>query len=50
MKKIKLIIADDQVLFLKGLRLLIKTFDTIELIAEAKNGAHHTIIILGVYM
>lgn len=38
MGKIKLIIADDQILFLKGLRLLIKTFDTIEIIAEAKNG------------
>lgn len=38
MKKIKLIIADDQVLFLKGLRLLINTFDSIELVAEATNG------------
>lgn len=38
MKKIRLIIADDQVLFLKGLRMLINTFDTIELIGEATNG------------
>ncbi|MEM9920608.1 MAG: response regulator transcription factor [Bacteroidota bacterium] len=38
MAKIKLIIADDQVLFLNGLRLLINTFETIELVAEAKNG------------
>lgn len=38
MRKIRLIIADDQVLFLKGLRLLISTFDTIELIGEASNG------------
>ena len=38
MEKIKLIIADDQILFLKGLRLLINTFDTIELVAEATNG------------
>ena len=38
MQKIKLVIADDQVLFLKGLRLLINTFDTIELLAEAENG------------
>lgn len=38
MNKIKLIIADDQILFLKGLRLLINTFDTISLLAEAKNG------------
>lgn len=38
MQKIKLIIADDQVLFLKGLRLLIHTFDSIQLIAEARNG------------
>jgi len=37
-EKIKLIIADDQVLFLKGLRLLINTFDTVSLVAEAKNG------------
>ncbi len=38
MNKIRLIIADDQVLFLKGLRLLINTFDTITLVGEAKNG------------
>lgn len=38
MRRIKLIIADDQVLFLKGLRLLIHTFDNIELVAEAQNG------------
>lgn len=38
MKKIRLIIADDQVLFLKGLRMLITTFDTIELVGEASNG------------
>ncbi len=38
MPKIRLIIADDQILFLKGLRLLINTFDSIELIAEATNG------------
>ncbi len=38
MSKIKLIIADDQVLFLKGLRLLIDSFDSITLVAEAQNG------------
>lgn len=38
MKPIKLAIADDQVLFLKGLRLLINSFDGIELIIEAANG------------
>lgn len=38
MEKIKLIIADDQVLFLKGLRLLIHTFDTVNLVAEVRNG------------
>lgn len=38
MSKIRLIIADDQVLFLKGLRLLINTFETVTLIGEAQNG------------
>ncbi|MEM6317215.1 MAG: response regulator transcription factor [Bacteroidota bacterium] len=38
MQKIRLIIADDQVLFLKGLRMLIGTFETVELVAEASNG------------
>jgi len=38
MKKIRLIIADDQVLFLKGLRMLISTFENIVLVGEASNG------------
>lgn len=38
MTAIKLAIADDQVLFLKGLRLLIRSFEDIELIIEANNG------------
>jgi len=38
MSKIKLVIADDQILFLKGLKLLISTFDTIDLVAETQNG------------
>ncbi len=38
MQKVKLIIADDQVLFLKGLRLLIQSFESIQLVAEAQNG------------
>lgn len=38
MPSIKLAIADDQVLFLKGLRLLIRSFENIELIIEASNG------------
>ncbi|MEL6867190.1 MAG: response regulator transcription factor [Bacteroidota bacterium] len=35
---IRLAIADDQVLFIKGLRLLIGDFDNIELLFEAVNG------------
>ena len=38
MKKIRLIIADDQILFLEGLSLLINKFDSIELVAEVING------------
>ena len=38
MSSIKLAIADDQVLFLKGLKLLLRSFDEIELIIEATNG------------
>lgn len=38
MNKIKLAIADDQVLFLKGLKLLIESFENIELIIEAGDG------------
>ncbi|MDF1696001.1 MAG: response regulator transcription factor [Saprospiraceae bacterium] len=38
MNKIKIIIADDQLLFLKGLRLLINTFENMTLIGEANNG------------
>lgn len=38
MSSIKLAIADDQVLFLKGLKLLIKSFEEIELVIEAANG------------
>lgn len=38
MTVVKLAIADDQVLFLKGLRLLIRSFDDVELIIEATNG------------
>lgn len=37
--KIKLAIADDQVLFLKGLRALLTSFEEIDLIIEATNGA-----------
>ena len=35
---IKVAIADDQVLFLKGLKFIIETFDNIELVLEAQNG------------
>lgn len=38
MPPVKLAIADDQVLFLKGLRLLMRSFEEIELIIEATNG------------
>lgn len=38
MPPIKLAIADDQTLFLKGMRLLLKTFKEVELIIEAING------------
>jgi len=38
MKTIKLLIADDQVLFLKGLRSLIANFNNIELLGEARDG------------
>ncbi len=38
MQSIRLAIADDQLLFLKGLKLLIKSFEEIELIIEAHNG------------
>ncbi|MEO0339510.1 MAG: response regulator transcription factor [Bacteroidota bacterium] len=38
MKPIRLAIADDQLLFLKGLKLLLKSFEEIELIIEAHNG------------
>ncbi|MCB0628318.1 MAG: response regulator transcription factor [Lewinella sp.] len=38
MPTIKLAIADDQILFLKGLRLLIRSFENVELIIEASNG------------
>lgn len=38
MKPISLAIADDQVLFRKGLKLLIHSFDGIELVIEASNG------------
>lgn len=35
---LKLAVADDQVMFRKGLRLLLRTFDKVELIIEANNG------------
>lgn len=38
MSSIKLAIADDQVLFLKGLKLLLRSFEEIDLIIEATNG------------
>lgn len=38
MPPIKLAIADDQVLFIKGLRLLIQSFEGIEIVIEANNG------------
>lgn len=38
MTAIKIAIVDDQVLFLKGLRLLINTFSDIEILFEANNG------------
>ncbi|MCI5080208.1 MAG: response regulator transcription factor, partial [Saprospiraceae bacterium] len=38
MSTIKLAITDDQVLFVKGLRLLMNSFDNIEIIIEAHNG------------
>jgi len=38
MPKIKLAIVDDQVLFLKGLKLLISSFEEVELIIQANNG------------
>lgn len=38
MTAIKLAIADDQVLFLKGLKLLVRSFAGIDLIIEATNG------------
>ena len=37
-ESIKIAIADDQVLFLKGLKFIIETFDNIELVFEAQNG------------
>lgn len=38
MKPIKLAIADDQILFLKGLKLLVESFEEVELIIEANDG------------
>ena len=38
MKTIKLAIADDQNLFLKGLRFIIQTFENVEIVAEAADG------------
>lgn len=38
MKLIRLAIADDQVLFLKGLKLLIESFERVELVIEANDG------------
>jgi DNA-binding NarL/FixJ family response regulator len=38
MPKIKLAIVDDQVLFRKGLKLLISSFEKVELIIQASNG------------
>ncbi|MEM9921846.1 MAG: response regulator transcription factor [Bacteroidota bacterium] len=38
MHKIKLAIADDQVLFLRGLKYILQDFDDIELVIEAGNG------------
>lgn len=38
-ESIKIAIADDQVLFLKGLKFIIETFDNIELVLEAQNGS-----------
>ncbi len=38
MSTIKLAITDDQVLFVKGLRLLMNSFDNIEIVIEAHNG------------
>ena len=38
MPKIKLAIVDDQVLFRKGLKLLISSFEEVELIIQASNG------------
>jgi DNA-binding NarL/FixJ family response regulator len=39
MEKIKLVIADDQNLFLKGLKFIIDTFEDVELVGEASDGA-----------
>lgn len=38
MSIIKLALADDQLLFLRGLKLLIRTFDNMEIVIEASNG------------
>ncbi|MEO1259288.1 MAG: response regulator transcription factor [Bacteroidota bacterium] len=38
MQKIKLAIADDQKLFLKGLKFIIQTFENVEIVAEANDG------------
>lgn len=35
---IKLAIADDQVMFLKGLRMILSTFENVEIVIEAYNG------------
>lgn len=39
METIKIAIADDQTLFLKGMRFIIETFDDVEIVAEATDGA-----------
>jgi DNA-binding NarL/FixJ family response regulator len=38
MNKIKIAIADDQVLFLRGLKFIIQSFDDVELVIEANDG------------
>lgn len=38
MEKIKLILVDDEVIYLKGLRALVEQYDNFEVVAEARNG------------
>lgn len=41
MKKIRVVLVDDHILFLNGLKLLLDTYDSIDIVGEAHNGKEY---------